>query len=121
MPHACQDVGGGILEADDGNGANIPGSVEDAGAISRVQSRGRGRVADDALSELACHSPGGGRGDPPPPHQRGSDLPGVLPQNDVVAPVPGSRVPVWGIKPVQPPGSLCAPPCVGHNCDPVGG
>ena len=92
MPHACQDVGGGILEAYDGNGDNIPGSVEDAGTMSRVQSRGLGGVADYAMSELACHGPGGAGGDPP--HQRGSDLPGVLPQNVVVAPLPGSRVPV---------------------------
>ena len=65
MPHACQDVGGGILEADDGNGANIPGSVEDAGTMSRVQSRGLGGVADYAMSELACHGPGGAGETPP--------------------------------------------------------
>ena len=36
-------------------------------------------------------------------------------QNTVATPVPGIGVPGWGIKLVQPPGSLLAPPCSGHN------
>ena len=37
-----------------------------------------------------------------------------------MAQVPGRGVPGRGLKLDQPPGSLCAPPHTGHNCDPGG-
>ena len=36
-------------------------------------------------------------------------------------PVTSRGVPGWGLKSDQPPGSLCAPPRMGHNRDPGGG
>ena len=53
MPHACQDVGGGVWEEEDRDRTKVSGEAEDEGAMSRVWSRGRGRVADDTTSESA--------------------------------------------------------------------
>ena len=48
-------------------------------------------------------------------------LTGSLPQKYVADPVPGRGVPGWGLKLDQTLGSLCAPPCTGHNRDSGGG
>ena len=68
MPHAWQDVGGGILESDDGGGTDVLGETEDGGAISIVRSLVCGRVADDVLSDSARRGlgvPGGSTPSPP--------------------------------------------------------
>ena len=46
----------------------------------------------------------------------GPDLLDILPEIHVA-----SRVPGGGVKLDQPPDSLCALPCAGHNCNPGGG
>ena len=72
--------------------------------------------------EMSAWSGGTSRVHPPPPPSRGGPyLPGLVTKNAIATPVPSSGVPGWGVKPVQPPGSLFAPPCTGHNCDPGGG
>ena len=64
---------------------------------------------------------GVGWGTPPPPTpQGGPDLPGILTKTLVAVPVPGSRVPGWGVESDQPQDSLFTPLCGVHNCDPGG-
>ena len=55
---------------------------------------------------------------PSPTPQGGSDLQGLLPKTHIEYLVPGSGVSGRGIKPDQPPDSLCSPPCAGYICYP---
>ena len=68
---------------------------------------------------VGCGDQGGSP--PTPPPWGGPNLPVIFPETSVADPVPGRGVPGWGFKSDQPPGSLCAPPLVGHNRDPGGG
>ena len=107
----------------DGVGTNLSGTAEVVGAVPRAWSGGYGRVADGAPIESTQRGMGG-VGTPPPfprsprpirsPHQKfwnnsGAWWRGVMGRGG------------GGDKPDQPMGSLCAPPCAGHNCDPGGG
>ena len=67
VPHACQDVGVGLLEDYNGDMAKILAAAEDG-------------VTTNASSEPARREPRGGRGDqvgapPPPPHLLGRPNP----------------------------------------------
>ena len=110
-----------------GKGPTLSGAPADAGGMPIVRSGSDSGFDPDTLSEteLCRAGTGEGGGGPPPPPQTTTvygvpDIPGLLPQALIEAPVTGSGVPGWGTKPDQPPDSLCATPRVGCKFDPGG-
>ena len=90
--------------------------------MSGVRGRSGIRFTSDAPPYPSRHGMGvPGRVKPPSTPREIPPLPGFLPEYNVRDLVPGRGIMGTGNEPDQPTGPFCAPPRVGHTCDPGGG
>ena len=119
--HPWRIFGVGVHAVSDRDWYLLPRETAQECGVPVVQSRSGGGVSAIIYSGIEKRWPGrsGETSDPTP--MGGSEISIFILGSTHMPPVPSGRMTGGGDQQDQPPGSLCAPPCVIFHCDPGGG